>query len=237
MPKKKKRELERKGSPIIDRRVVGIKPSDIAKVIYNVDAYRSHVFYDVSWVVPLVKRRTLGREFSNNWKDIHRNLIKMARVTSSIPGLIRLARIQSYFEILWQVSVPIMFIFMFVSIIAPGIPIIGLISPYVMIIAFTSLFTGLFSRFLIGNRIGKRIHAFYDENPEAHKLREIEVRKTVQLLIDELRRYLLITGEDPEDHEVALGMIDYQNIEITKNPKPWRKYYIAKIFIDPSHLE
>ncbi|MCK5151360.1 MAG: hypothetical protein KAQ65_05960, partial [Candidatus Thorarchaeota archaeon] len=61
MPKKKKRELERKGSPIIDRRVVGIKPSDIAKVIYNVDAYRSHVFYDVSWVEPLVKRRSLGR--------------------------------------------------------------------------------------------------------------------------------------------------------------------------------
>jgi hypothetical protein len=158
---------------------------------------------------------------------------KMARVTSSIPGLIRLARIQSYFEILWQVSVPIMFIFLFVGIMAPDVPIIGLISPYVMIIAFTSLFTGLFSRFLIGNRIGRSIHAYYDKNPDAHKLREAEVRKAVQLLIDELSRYLLITGEDPEDHEVALGMVDYQNIEVTKSPRPWRKYYIVKIFIDP----
>ena len=237
MPKRKKSEHQRKGSPIIDRRVAGIKPGEIGKVIYNVDAYRSHVFYDVSWVEPLVKNRSLGHEFSNNWKDIHKNLIKMARVTSSIPGLIRLARIQSYFEILWQVSVPIMFILLFVSIMAPDIPILGVISPYVMIIAFTSLFTGLFSRFLIGNRIGNRIHAFYDENPEVHKNREIAVRKAVQLLIDELHRYLLITGEDPEDHLVALGMIDYQNIEITKTPKPWRKYYIVKIFVDPPHPE
>jgi hypothetical protein len=235
MSKGKRRKNQNNDSARIDRRVAGIEPSEIGKVIYNVDAYRSHVFYDISWVDALVKRRCLGREFSNNWKDIHRNLMKMARVTSSIPGLIRLARIQSYFETLWQVSVPIMFILLFASIMAPNIPIIGVIAPYVMIIAFTSLFTGLFSRFLIGHRIGERIRAYFDENPEAYSLRESEVRKAVQLLIDELSRYLLITGEDPEDHVVAIGKVDYQNIEITKAPKPWRKYYIVKILTDPPH--
>lgn len=96
--------------PPQDRGSAEMDPTDIRKVIYALDGYRAHLFYDITWIDRKVESGTLGPDFTANWKSLRRKMIKMARVLSSIPGIPRLARLQSYFEALWQVAVPVVFI-------------------------------------------------------------------------------------------------------------------------------
>lgn len=224
--KRKQRSSDR---PTQDRRSTSIDPTDIRKVIYALDGYRAHLFYDIAWIDEKVERGSLGRAFAANWKVLRRSMIKMARVSSSIPGIPRLARLQSYFEALWQVAVPLVFILLFAGVLAPEVPVIRDLAPYIMVFAFAALFTGLLSRFLIGARIGRGIEAYFVKNPEAHKLRAYELRDAVQLLIEELRQFIRDTGDDPKKHLVGVGFLDYNHIEVKKKPRPWRKYYLVRV--------
>jgi hypothetical protein len=214
-----------------DRRVSNLDPDNIRKVIYAIDAYRNHVFYDISWIDKMVDNKTLGREFADMWKPLRRKMVKMASVTGRIPGLIRLARIQSYTEALWQFSVPILFIMLFVGLIAPGIPLIGVIAPYVMIFAFASVIIGILSRSLVGGRISQRINQYFENHPDVDDRRDPELHKAVQHLIGKLRQYVKQNEEDPEDHLVGIESLDYRNIKVVKEPRPWRKYSLVKVVI------
>lgn len=212
-----------------DRRSAKVDPTDIRKVIYTLDAYRAHLFYDITWIDQKVEQGSLGRDFAASWKVLRRKMIKMARVSNSIPGVHRLARLQSSFEALWQISVPMVFILLFANLLAPGIPVVRDLAPYFMVFALATLIIGLLARFLIGGRIGRRIKGYFAKNPEAHKLRAYELRDAVQLLIEELRRFIRDTGSDPGKHLVGVGFLDYKHIKVAKKPRPWRKYYLVKV--------
>jgi len=206
-----------------------IDPTEIGKVAYTIDAYRSHVFYDFSWIDKKVEAGNLGRKFADEWKSVQLKMYKMARITVKIPGARRLSKIQSFIEAMWQILVPIAFILLFVSLFAPGIDILRLIGPYMIFLALGSLLAGLLSRALIGARIAHKIDAYFRDNPEAQKLRSSDLRETVQMLIEELRQFLLQTGEEPSKHLVGLGFVDYDHIEVVKKPRPWRRYYLVKV--------
>ncbi|MFO7837810.1 MAG: hypothetical protein R6V83_14295 [Candidatus Thorarchaeota archaeon] len=225
----RKRSREKKHSAAIDRRMDRLDPDDIRKAIYAIDGYRQHAFYELTHIDKMVENRTLGRKFAEIWKPLRRKMVKMARVTSSIPGLVRLATIQTYTEALWQIPVPILFIMLFVGLFFPDIPFVGAIAPYVMITTFAAILIGVGARYIIGGMISKRINNFFEENPEVNKAREKEVRKAVQLLIEQLRQYISHKDENPEDHLVGVGLLDYNHIEVVKEPKPWRKHYLVKL--------
>jgi len=208
-----------------------VDPTEIGKVAYTIDAYRSHVFYDFSWIDKKVQAGNLGRPFAEDWKSVQLKMWKMARITVKIPGARRLSKMQSYIEAMWQILVPIAFLILFISLFAPGVVILQQIGPYMIFIALGSLLAGLVSRGLIGSRIAGKIDAYFRDNPEAQKLRSIDLRETVQMLIDELRQYLLQAGEEPEKHMVGLGFVDYDHIEVVKKPRPWRRYYIVKVVV------
>ncbi|MFW9967782.1 MAG: hypothetical protein ACFFEA_11575 [Candidatus Thorarchaeota archaeon] len=212
-----------------DYRTGEIDTDDVRKAIYHIDAYRSHIFYNLSFVEKMVEQGTLGRTFGQNWKKLSRRLIKMARGPTSNPRLIRLAKYQSYTEAFWQIAIPIVFILLIVGLIAPNLPFISTIAPYVMIIAFSAMIIGLLGRSLIGARIAKHIDEYFANNPEAQVLRVEELQSTVQGLINELRRALFTLKEEPEEHLVGIGLLDYDHIEVVKEPRPWRKYYLVKI--------
>jgi hypothetical protein len=223
---KKQRDSEKQR---IERRVGAIDPAEIGKVAYTLDAYRSHIFYDVGWVDKKAEEGALGRAFAQDWKALETRLLKMARVTTKIPGTRRLAKAQSFFEAAWQILVPVAFLLMFAGIIAPGLTIIVQLAPYLIPLALGALIVGLLSRFFLGGMIARKIDAYFRENPEAQRLRAFELRETVQILIEEVRRYNEITGDDPKKNQIGLGLLDYEHIEVTKNPRPWRKYYIVKV--------
>lgn len=204
-------------------------PDDIRKAIYHIDAYRSHIFYNLSFVDKMVERGTLGKRFGENWKKLRRRLIKMARAPTSNPRMLRLARYQSYTEAFWQIAVPVVFILLIIGLIAPGNPIVGAFAPYVMVIAFSAMIIGLLGRSLLGARIARNIEEYFEENPEAQELRGEELRAVIQSMINELRRILHQSQEDPKDHLIGLGVLDYDYIEIVKEPRPWRKYYLVQI--------
>lgn len=204
-------------------------PDDIRKAIYHIDAYRSHIYYNLSFINKMVDQGTLGEYFGQNWKRLKRNLIKMAKSATSHPESIRLARYQSYTEGLYQVAVPIVFVVLIIGLVAPQTPIIGAIAPYIMIIAFSSMIIGLLGRYILGNRIGKNIDKYFIDNPDAQVLRSDELKSIIQNLINLLRQILFYEDEDPEDHLVGLGLVDYEHIEIFKKPRPWRQYYLCKI--------
>ncbi|UCH04065.1 MAG: hypothetical protein JSW05_10845 [Candidatus Thorarchaeota archaeon] len=204
-------------------------PDDIRKAIYHIEAYRSHVFYNLSFVDDMVERGSLGRTFGKDWKKLRRRLIKMARATASNPANLRLARYQSLTEAFWQIAVPIVFVLMIAALIAPGLPFISTIAPYIMVVAFSAMIVGLLGRFILGARIARNIEAYFTENPEAQELRVEDLRTTVQGLINELRRILYSSSEDPEDHLVGIALLDYEYIEVVKKPRPWRQYYLVKV--------
>jgi hypothetical protein len=206
-----------------------IDTDDVRKAIYHIDAYRSHIFYNLSFVEKMVENGTLGRTFGQKWKKLSRRLIKMARGPTSNPNTVRLARYQSYTEAFWQIAIPVVFILLIVGLIAPNLPVISTIAPYVMIIAFSAMIIGLLGRSLLGARIAKHIEDYFQNNPEAQKLRVEELQSTVQGLINELRLVLHQMKEEPEEHLVGIGLLDYNYIEVVKEPRPWRKYYLVKI--------
>ena len=150
-------------------------PDDIRKAIYHIDAYRSHIYYNLSFIDDMVKKGTLGEEFSQRWKKLKRSLIKMARAATGHPNSIRLARYQSYTEGLWQVAVPIVFVVLIVGLLAPQNPVISILAPYVMILAFSSMIIGLLGRYILGNRIAKNIDKYFIDNPDAQQLRSDEL--------------------------------------------------------------
>ncbi|MFW9886601.1 MAG: hypothetical protein ACFFER_00350 [Candidatus Thorarchaeota archaeon] len=207
----------------------GVDTDDLRKAIYHIDAYRSHIFYNLSFVEKMVEQGTLGRTFGQNWKKLSRRLIRMARGPTSNPHTIRLARYQSYTEAFWQIAIPIVFVLLIVGLIAPNIPVISAIAPYVMVIAFSAMVIGLLGRSLIGARIAKSIDEYFENNPEAQQLRVEELKSVVQLLINELRQALHQMKEEPDDHLVGIGLLDYNHIEVVKEPRPWRKYYLVKV--------
>ena len=213
------------------QRIDPVDPTEIGKVIYTLDAYRNNIFYEVSWIDRLVDEGRLGRSFGSMWKSVRKDLFKMARVTSRVPGITRLARMQSHTEALWQIAVPILFIMLFVGLFAPQNPIVGAISPYVMIIAFSSLILGVLSRYVVGARIAKRIDEYIGANPEINVLRAKGLKDSIQVLFDELRQFAIRNDVDPENHLVGIELLDYNGIEIVKDPKPWRKYYLVKVEI------
>jgi len=204
-------------------------PDDIRKAIYHIEAYRSHVFYNLSFVDKMVEQGTLGQTFSEKWKKLRRRLIKMARGATSDPRNMRLAKYQAITEGFYQVAVPVVFVLMIVALIAPGIPLIGTIAPYIMIVAFAAMIIGLLGRFLIGARIARNIESYFDANPEAQQLRIEELRDVIQGMINELRQILYVSQENPEEHLVGLGLLDYDHIEVVKVPRPWRQYYLVKV--------
>jgi hypothetical protein len=144
-----------------------IDPDDVRKAIYHIDAYRSHIFYNLSFLEKMVENGTLGRTFGQKWKKLSRRLIKMARGPTSNPDTVRLAKYQSYTEAFWQIAIPIVFIILIVGLIAPNLPVISTIAPYVMIIAFSAMIIGLLGRNLLGARIAKHIEDYFQNNPEA----------------------------------------------------------------------
>ncbi|OLS19907.1 MAG: hypothetical protein ThorAB25_28890, partial [Candidatus Thorarchaeota archaeon AB_25] len=128
-------------------------PDDIRKAIYHIDAYRSHIYYNLSFVDDMVEKGTLGSEFEQNWKKLKRKLIKMAKGATSNPDTIRLAKYQSYTEGIYQVAVPIVFVVLIIGLVAPRTPIIGAIAPYTMLTAFSAMIIGLLGRYILGDRI------------------------------------------------------------------------------------
>jgi signal transduction histidine kinase len=98
-----------------------------------------------------------------------------------------------------------------------------------MIIAFSAMIIGLLGRNLLGARIAKHIENYFQNNPEAQLLRVEELQSVVQGLINELRRVLHQMKEEPEEHLIGIGLLDYDFIEVVKEPRPWRKYYLVKI--------
>jgi hypothetical protein len=204
-------------------------PDDIRKAIYHIEASRSHVFYNLSFVDDMVERGSLGQAFGEKWKKLRRRLIRMARAAASNPRNMRLARYQSITEGFYQVAVPVVFVLMIVALVAPGIPFIGTLAPYIMIIAFAAMITGLLGRYLIGARIARNIESYFKDNPEAQQLRIEELRNTIQGLINDLRQIIYMEQEDPEEHLVGLGLLDYDYIEVVKEPRPWRQYYLVKV--------
>ncbi|MHA2070828.1 MAG: hypothetical protein ACW985_03465 [Candidatus Thorarchaeota archaeon] len=206
-----------------------IDPDDVRKAIYHIDAYRSHIFYNLNFLEKMVENGTLGRTFGEKWKKLSRRLIKMARGPTSNPATVRLAKYQSYTEAFWQIAIPIVFIILIVGLIAPNLPVISTIAPYVMIIAFSAMIIGLLGRNLLGARIAKHIEDYFQNNPEAQLLRVEELQSIVQGLINELRRVLHQMKEEPEEHLIGIGLLDYDFIEVVKEPRPWRKYYLVKL--------
>ncbi|MFX1560422.1 MAG: hypothetical protein ACFFBL_07525 [Promethearchaeota archaeon] len=204
-------------------------PDDIRKAIYHIDAYRSHIYYNLSFVDKMVEQGTLGETFGQNWKKLRRRLIKMARLATSHPESLRLARYQSYTEGMWQVAVPVVFVVLIIGLIAPQTPVIGAIAPYIMIFAFAAMIVGLLGRYLLGAKIAKSIDKYFIDNPDAQVLRSDEIKSIVQNLINLLRQILFYDDEDPKDHLVGLGLLDYEYIEIVKKPRPWRQYYLVQI--------
>ena len=204
-------------------------PDDIRKAIYHIEAYRSHIFYNLSFVDKMVEQGTLGQTFNEKWKKLRRRLIRMARSATSNPKTVRLAKYQSITEGFYQVAVPVVFVLMIVALVAPGIPLIGTIAPYIMIVAFAAMITGLLGRYFIGLRIARNIESYFDENPEAQQLRIEELRNVIQSMINELRQILYLSQEDPEEHLIGLGLLDYEHIEVVKVPRPWRQYYLVKV--------
>jgi len=153
----------------------------------------------------------------------------MAKSATSHPESIRLARYQSYTEGLYQVAVPIVFVVLIIGLVAPQTPIIGALAPYIMILAFSSMIIGLLGRYILGAKIGKNIDKYFIDNPDAQVLRSDELKSVIQNLLNLLRQILFYDDEDPEDHLVGLGLVDYEHIEIVKKPRPWRQYYLCKI--------
>ena len=204
-------------------------PDDIRKAIFHIDAYRSHIYYNLSFIDDMVEKGTLGEDFSQKWKKLKRNLIKMARGATSQSDSIRLARYQSYTEGIWQVAVPIVFVVLIIGLFAPQAPAIGFLAPYIMILAFSSMIIGLLGRSILGNKIRKNIDKYFIDNPDAQQLRSNELKSVIQNLINLLRRILYLEDEEPKDHLVGVGIVDYDNIEIIKTPRPWRQYYLVQV--------
>ncbi|MFW9957790.1 MAG: hypothetical protein ACFFCT_06955 [Candidatus Odinarchaeota archaeon] len=213
-----------------------VDPDDIRKAIYHIDAYRSHIFYNLSFIDDMVKKGTLPRSFGENWKDLKRKLIKMAKAATSNPETLQLARYQSYTESAWQIAVPVVFVILIAGMLAPQSPILGLVAPFLMIIAFSAMILGLLGRSFLGARIARNIMHYFDDNPEAQKLRSDELRITIQALINDLRQILSDKDEDPAKHLVGLGLLDYSYIDVVKEPRPWRQYYLVRIILDTIDL-
>jgi len=218
---------QRNASP----RTAVLDPTDIRKVIYTLDAYRAHLFYDIGWIDAKVDQRTLGSNFAVNWKELRRIMIKMAHVPASLPGVPRLVRLQSYFEALWQIAAPLIFIVLFASLLAPQLPFISSVAPYIMIAGLGALLVGLLARFILGRQIGRLIDDHFAKNPELHKLKAQELRKAVQLLIEELRRFIRESGDQPKKHLIGVGFLDYEHIKVAKKPRPWRRYYLVTVAV------
>jgi hypothetical protein len=224
---RRKREASRRESGV--SKTKERDPDDIRKAIYHIDAYRSHIYYNLSFIDDMVDKGTLGETFGQNWKSLRRKLIKMARAATSNPASLRLARYQSYTEGIWQVAVPIVFVVLIVGLIAPRTPILGLIAPYIMILAFAAMIIGLLGRSILGARISRNIDKYFIENPEAQQLRSDELKSVIQGLINTLREILYYEDAEPKDHLVGVGIVDYDHIEVIKIPRPWRQYYLVKL--------
>jgi hypothetical protein len=159
-------------------------------------------------------------------------MIKMASISNEIAGVRELAKIQNYLEASWQIIVPIIVVTLFLSILAPQrFTLIKGITVYLSVIAFSSVILGLVGRFIIGGKIGRKIEEHFLRNPGAHEFKIYEVRDAVQLLIDELRKFLMISKQNPKKYRIGLNFMDYKYVKMVKKPKPWRKYYIAEIVL------
>jgi hypothetical protein len=209
-----------------------INPDDVRKAIYLIDSYRAHLFYDISWIDKRVNEGKLGNRFKLQWKKLRKVMIKMASVSNEIAGVRKLAKIQNYLEALWQIIIPLIVVTAFLSILAPqSFSLIKGIAVYLTVIAFSSLILGLVGRFMIGGKIGRKIEEHFLRNPAAHEFKIYEVKDAVQLLIDELHKFLKESDQKPSKHRIGLNLMDYKNVKIVKKPKPWRKYYIAEIIL------
>jgi len=208
-----------------------LDPTDIRKVIYTLDAYRAHLFYDMTWIDAKVERGTLGRNFAARWKELRHMMVKMAHLPASLPTVPGLVRLQGYFEAMWQIAGPLVFILLFASLLAPQIPLIASIAPYIMIAGLVMLLIGLLARFLVGREIGRRIEEHFAKNPELHKPQAKQLWEAVQLLIEELRRLVRESGDDPKKHLVGVTFLDYEHIQVSKKPQPWRRYCLVVVTI------
>jgi len=209
-----------------------ISPDDLRKAIYLIDSYRAHLFYDISWIDKRVKEGKLGNRFKVRWKKLRKVMIKMASISNEIAGVRKLAKIQNYLEASWQIIVPLIVLIAFLSVLAPqSFSLIKGTTVYLTVIAFSSIILGLVGRFIIGWKIGRKIEEHFLKNPEAHEFKIYEVRNAVQLLIDELRKFLKESNQNPSKHRIGLNFMDYKYVKMVKKPKPWRKYYIAEIIV------
>ena len=208
-----------------------IDPAALRKAIWLIDSYRADLFYDLTWIEKKAEEGNLGRSFHSKWKDLKNDMMKMASVTSRVPGITKLARMQGYFESLSQISIPLIVFTGLVDIMVPGGLHLPFPASYLTVVMVSLMIASLAARSLMGKRIGAKIEGYLRNNPDTNKLKKFEVKDAVQSLIEELRKYLSETGKVPKKHLVGLTFLDYDHVEMVSKPRPWRRYYLAQVTV------
>jgi len=192
--------------------------------IYLLDGYRVGTCYDPTGLEKAVAEGTMGREFSENWKNLKPILYKMADAPGRPEDVIKLLDLNRIMQNITKLSIiPLVGLFM-----ASQFLKLSWLFPYVFLYGFLIPPLAIISRQYISSRASRKIRQFYDNHPDKFLNQRTIIKKEVQRLIDMTCSHVVQSKDPPKIYKFKIKQPDYDNIEIVKRPTRFRVDYVAR---------
>ena len=196
------------------------------KLMSLLDSYRINRSEDYRWVDEAVeqgkfKSRIAGRE----WKDVRKELTKMATIPKSMPHLVRISRIRQIVLTTGQAFTVIFLVLMIMSVQKTYFGFLSGALPYFTFLTIASMAVSMLIKPLSDRKISLDLDEFNRTHPDRFTETKKELKAIVQDLIHEFKQH---TRKNLDKVTFTLYNLDYEDIEVVKTPRMWRKYYSVR---------
>lgn len=204
----------------------------LMELVEILDSYRVHRYVDIRPVNEAIKKGKLKKEIASKWEKIQPTLVKMASVTASIPGVIKLVKIRDLINFLSLIFLTSAFALIAMRLLFRSVPNPGfefweeLIFPNTLAL----MFIALIAKVIINRKIGFKIENFYREKGSRElDSNDIRLKECIQDFINILSNQVKRIHFEPEKCIMQVYKIDYRKIRVIEEPSRFRKYYTVTI--------
>ena len=197
-------------------------------LITVLDAYRINRTYSTEFVDKKINEGELPRSFIQQWGAIRGVLHKLAALGPKVPNVEKWLNQRQYVSFasmaMLTIAVPLL---VFTWVLQ-----LEWLQPFALplsVIAIALLLISWLTSAWYNRKVAWAIHDYIEAHPELVESERRALKKWTQALIHHLARLLRKGNEDPNKYLVKFFNIDYQGIDVLKEPSGLRKHYVVRI--------
>jgi hypothetical protein len=196
----------------------------IKTLIEILDSYRSNNFVDISVIDKMLENENFSQKRIETWQEVKKNLISMAKSVREVKNLPSFLKFYSFIRAIYPVFGAIFILNMLL--IAAGLRL-----EYLSILTVIIFIILVFAEKILERKMSIEIQKYFMEHPKLFFKQRLQLKKLVQSHINEIIKIVRGSKMKIKKSKLTLELfnIDYDKIEVIKNPSKIRKRYKVRL--------